>query len=286
MSKAAFEALLGVLDVADLGDDRFRGPPSPATGEAGNLYGGHLLGQCLAAIGRTVPADRLAHSFHAYFLRPGDARSNVDYEVHRTRDGRAFSHRRAVGSQHGRAVFEMVASFQRGEPGRSYQQPLPADLPGPDDVPGFQELMASHEEAPFDTYWTNLPRPIDLRYVNAPWSPAGPTASHGIRAWLRSFGPLPGDPHLHACVLAYAADESISDNVLTPHGVRWTDEGLEVASIDHAMWFHRPFRADDWLFVEQEPVATDHGRGFATGKVWDRDGRLVASMAQEALMRI
>jgi acyl-CoA thioesterase-2 len=183
-------------------------------------------------------------------------------------------------------MFEMIASFQRTEPGRGYQQDMPGDVPEPESLLGFVELMASHEEPPFDTYWTNLPRPIDLRYVNAPWSPAGPTQQRGIRAWLRSFGALPEDPHLHACVLAFAADESISDNVLVPHGVRWTDDGLEVASLDHAMWFHRPFRADDWLFVEQEPVSTDHGRGLAIGKVWDRQGRLVATMAQEALMRI
>jgi acyl-CoA thioesterase-2 len=294
MSEAAFEALLEVLDVQAEGRtdgtvdgaDRFRGRPSPATGDAGNLYGGHLLGQCLAAICRTASTDRLVHSFHAYFLRPGDATSDVTYEVQRTRDGRAFSHRRAVGLQHGKVMFEMSASFQRTEPGRGYQQAMPVDLPEPESLPGFVDLMASHEHPPFDSYWTNLPRPIDLRYLNAPWSPNGPTPQRGIRAFIRSFGPLPEDPHLHACVLAYAADESISDNVLTPHGVQWTDDGLEVASIDHAMWFHRPFRVDDWLFVEQEPVATDHGRGLATGKVWDRAGRLVATMAQEALMRI
>jgi acyl-CoA thioesterase-2 len=286
MSTPAFAALLEVLDVEARGDDRFRGVPSPATGESGNLYGGHLLGQCLAAICTTVPSDRPVHSLHAYFLRPGDALHAVEYAVHRTRDGRGFSHRRAVGSQGGKAVFEMTASFHRGEDGPEFQQPMPLDVPPPESLPGFAELMASHDTPPFDDYWTTLPRPLDLRYVNAPWAPAGTTGDQGIRVWLRAFGALPEDPHLHACVLAYAADESISDNVLVPHGVQWTDDGLHVASLDHSMWFHRPFRADDWLLVSQEPVATSGARGLATGRVWDRSGRLVATMAQEALVRL
>ncbi|MPY96036.1 MAG: acyl-CoA thioesterase II [Acidimicrobiia bacterium] len=283
---AAFEALLEVLAVEPLGEDRFRGLPSAPTGPAGNLYGGHLLGQCLAAMCRTVPADRPVHSLHAYFLRPGDAGTDLVHEVHRTRDGRSFSHRRAVAVQHGQAVFEMTASFHRGEPGPDFHQPMPDDVVPPEALPGFAELMASHATPPFDGYWMDLPRPLDLRYVDAPWTTTGPTAARGIRVWLRSFGPLPEDPHLHACVLAYGADESISDNVLVPHGVRWTDEGLDVASLDHSMWFHQPFRCDDWLLVVQEPVATAAARGLATGRVWDRHGRLVATMAQEALMRI
>ena len=285
MGVEAFEALMGLLAVEPLGDDRFRGS-APTHSFAGNLFGGHLLGQCLAAASRTVATERPVHSFHAYFLRRGDAGTDVEYEVHRTRDGRAFSHRRAVAVQHGQPVFEMIASFHEAEPGREFHQPMPTDVPGPEDVSDFTSLMASHDTPPFDTYWTNLPRPFDLRYVNAPWAVAGPTAAHGIRVWLRTFGSLPDDPHLHACVLAYAADESISDNALVPHGVTWTDDGLDVFSLDHSMWFHRPLRVDEWLLVSQEPVATGHARGLAIGKVWDRNGRLVASMAQEALMRV
>lgn len=292
MGLEAFEALLAVLAVQPLGEDRFVGRGSPHGESPWNLYGGHLLGQTLAAMCCTVPTERPVHSFHAYFLRPGDPSAPIDYEVHRTRDGRAFSNRRAIASQHNKTIFEMIASFHTAEDGRDFQQPMPADVPPPEQVPGFAELIATHETPPFDTFWTTAPRPLDLRYVNAPWATAGATADQGIRVWLRTFGALPPDassppePHLHSCVLAYAADESISDNALVPHGVRWTDEGLEVASLDHSMWFHRPFRVDDWLLVVQEPIATGHARGLATGRVWDREGRLVATMAQEALIRV
>ncbi|MFN0091213.1 MAG: acyl-CoA thioesterase [Acidimicrobiales bacterium] len=286
MGVPAFEDMLRVLRVAPAGPDRFTGPPQGDEENPWNLYGGHLIGQALAAACATAPADRPVHSMHAYFLRPGDPTAPIDYEVVRTRDGKAFSHRRAAAHQHGKAIFELTASFQAYEEGREHQQPMPPGAPDPEAVTGFPELMASHETPPFDTYWTEKPRPMDLRYVNAPWAPAGPTEELGIRAWLRAWAPLPDDAHLHACVLAYNADECISDNVLVPHGVTWTDEGLEVVSLDHSMWFHRPFRADEWLFWDQAPVSTAHGRGLAFGRVWDRAGRLVASMAQEALMRV
>jgi acyl-CoA thioesterase-2 len=286
MGVEAFEALLALLEVEPRGADRFVGLGSPQEDSPWNLYGGHLLGQTLAVIGCTVPPERPVHSLHAYFLRPGDPRAPIQYQVHRTRDGRTFSNRRAEAIQYGKTIFEMTASFHLEEEGRDFQQQMPLDVPPPETLPGFPALMATHATPPFDTYWTNAPRPFDLRYVNAPWATAGATSDQGIRVWLRSFGPLPDDAHLHASMLAYAADESISDNALVPHGVGWTDDGLEVASLDHSMWFHRPFRVDDWLLVVQQPVATGHARGLATGRVWDRQGRLVATMAQEALIRV
>ncbi|MDH4143940.1 MAG: thioesterase family protein [Acidimicrobiia bacterium] len=287
MGHEAFDEVVALLRLEPLGEDRYRGGVPEVGGDnPWSLYGGHLIGQTLAAACATVESNRPVASLHAYFLRAGDPGQPVDFDVERTRDGASFSHRRVCASQGGRTVFELTASFQLLEDGRSFDTPAPDGVPEPESLVGFVELMASHETPPFDTYWTTKPRPMDLRYVHAPWAAAGPTEAHGIRAWYRAWGPLGEDPHLHACFLAYNSDESISDNALVPHDVTWTDEGLVVASLDHAMWFHRPFRADDWLLVDQYPIATAHGRGLALGRVWDRAGRLVATMTQDVLMRV
>ena len=290
MTAATQRDLITALELrtADEGDsDHLVGSVPPAEQDSPwNLYGGHLLGQSLAAVCRTVAPDRLPHSLHGYFLAPGDPSREVDYAVARTRDGRSFNHRHVLATQGERPIFELIASFHLPEDGRVYQVAPPADVPPPEELPGLPELVASLDEEPFDSFWTYRPRPVDLRYTNAHFTPTGPTATQGIRAWIRTFEPLPDDPHLHAAVLAYVADESISDNVLIPHDVQWGDEGLAVASLDHAMWFHRPFRIDDWLLVDQEPIATGGARGLSIGRVWDRDGNLVATMTQEAVMRL
>ncbi len=287
MSSTTQQELLTSLDLQPSGDDRFVGTvPSAERDSPWNLYGGHLLGQSLAAVCRTVDAAQFPHSFHAYFLRAGDPNAGLDYEVTRTRDGRSFSHRHLLAHQGERAVFEMIASFQHPEGGRLYQQDMPDDVPDPEDLLGLPELVATLDQEPFDSFWTHRRRPVDLRYVNAHFTPNGPTAGNGIRKWVRTFEPMPDDPHLHAAVLAYVADESISDNVLIPHDVQWGDEGLAVASLDHSMWFHQSFRVDDWLLVDQEPVATAGARGLSIGRVWDRSGRLVATMTQEAVIRL
>jgi acyl-CoA thioesterase II len=287
VSVATQRELLASLDLVTTGDDVFVGSvPSAERESPWNLYGGHLLGQSLAAICRTVDATQFPHSLHAYFLRPADANAELEYQVTRTRDGRSFSHRHLTAHQADRPVFEMIASFQHPEEGRVYQQKMPDDVPDPDKVLGLPELVATLDKEPFDSFWTHRPRPVDLRYVNAHFTPTGPTENKGIRKWMRTFEPMPDHPHLHAAVLAYVADESISDNVLIPHDVQWGDEGLAVASLDHAMWFHQPFRVDDWLLIDQEPVATAGARGLSLGRVWDRAGRLVATMAQEAVIRL
>lgn len=287
MSSAVQAQLLEVLNVSATADDSYVGTvPDVEKDSPWNLYGGHLLGQTLAAACRTVDPDQVPHSLHAYFLKAADPNSDLDYHVSRTRDGRSFSHRHVTVSQAEGSVFEMLSSFQHPAAGRIYQQPMPLDVPDPDDLLGLPELVATLDEEPFDSFWTHRPRPVDLRYVNAHFTPAGPTANQGIRVWMRSFDPLPDDPHLHASLLAYNADESISDNVLIPHDVQWGDEGLSVASLDHAMWFHQPFRMDDWLLVDQEPIATAGARGLSLGRVWDRSGNLVATMTQEAVMRL
>jgi acyl-CoA thioesterase II len=287
VSSATQRELLASLELVAAGDDTFVGSiPSAERDSPWNLYGGHLLGQSLAALCRTVDPAQLPHSFHGYFLRAADATAELTYQATRTRDGRSFSHRHLTASQADLPVFEMIASFQHPQSGRLYQQEMPSGVPDPDDLLGLPELVATLEEEPFDSFWTHRSRPVDLRYSNAHFTPAGPTETNGIRKWIRTFEPMPDHPHVHAAVLAYVADESISDNVLIPHDVQWGDEGLAVASLDHAMWFHQPFRIDDWLLIDQEPIATAGARGLSVGRVWDRSGRLVATMAQEAVLRL
>lgn len=288
MSSAAQAEVVAALDVTDLGEDRFGGAiPDIERDSPWNLYGGHLIGQSLAAACRTVDADLLPHSLHAYFLRAASTTEDLVHEVTRVRDGRSFTHRRVLVTQGGVPVFEMTGSFQRDEPGRRFEQAMPVGVPDPASLPGLPELVAGLDEDPFDEFWTHRPRPVDLRYVHSHFAPRGPSEDRGIRLWMRTFDALPDDPHLHACMLAYNSDESISDNVLIPHGVAWgEDDEMHVASLDHAMWFHQPLRIDDWLLLDQAPVATAGARGLSTGRVWDRQGRLVATIAQEAVMRL
>jgi acyl-CoA thioesterase II len=246
-----------------------------------------VAGQALVAAIRTVPGDRLVHSLHAYFLVPGDTRVPILYDVERTRDGRSFSTRRVVARQHGRTIFYMSVSFATPEDGLDHQDPMP-DVAAPEDCPELGDLLASLTGRPRDD-WDREWAALDVRY-------AGDSRKGGVldgserpalaRVWLRISGTLGEDPGLHAAALAYASDLTLLGVSLVPHNVFIGDPRLSPASLDHAMWFHRAFRADDWLLYDQVAPSASGGRGFATGQLFTTDGRLVASVAQEGLIRL
>lgn len=253
----------------------------------GTVFGGQVLGQALSAAVQTVPAERQVHSLHAYFLRPGDVRRPIVYDVDRIRDGGSFTTRRVVAIQGGHAIFNLAASFQRTEPGLSHQDPMP-EAPQPEELRTEQELAA--------TLLDRLPRsmreralaerPFQMRPVAPPADPLspGPQPPHRM-VWLRTVGPLPDEPALHRYLLAYASDYSFLTTALLPHGVTWLNPGMQIASLDHVMWFHQPFRVDEWLLHVIDSPAAHGARGLVRGRVFTRDGRLVASTAQEGLIR-
>jgi acyl-CoA thioesterase-2 len=279
------DLLLQALELREVGVDTYVGP-GDIDNEYG-IFGGHLLGQGVAAACRTAPQGRTIHSLHAYFVAGGEATGDITYRVERVRDGGTFAHREVRALRGDRELFRMTASFQGPEEGLEWQTAPAheADLPEPDMLPGLSELLAARDTPVFDEYWTHRPRAVELRYAHAPWAVAGPAGDSGIRVWWRTPRPVGDSPHLHSAIAAFVADESISDNVLTPHGLTWTGEGLMVVSLDHAMWFHRPFRVDDWLLFVQRPLITNAARGLALGHIYDRDGRMVATCTQEALVR-
>ncbi len=276
---AALDDLVALLDLERIEVNHFRGHNPDERGV--RIFGGQVAGQALVAAGRTVPTDRFVHSLHAYFLRPGDPRAPVLYEVARIRDGRSFTTRRTVAVQHGEAIFHLSASFQLPEEGPEHQDPMPA-APDPESLPTLAQRFAPHAEVLGD--WYSLPRPIDTRHTR-PLGEYKETGPPRQRVWFRADGELPDDPLLHACVLAYASDMTLLDSVLLPHGIRWTDEELMGASLDHAMWFHRPFRTDRWLLYDQASPSATGARGLARGEIFDADGRLVVSVVQEGLIR-
>ena len=250
------------------------------------VFGGQVAGQALVAAARTIDdPGRFVHSLHAYFLRPGDPTVPILYEVDRIRDGRSFTTRRVVAIQHGKAIFNLQASFHRAEPGLDFQEPMASDVPDPTTLPDFATRMAPHRERLGE--WYDRPRPIDTRYVDsAPTDREGPQPPTQ-KVWLRADGPLPDDPVLHACVLTYASDMTLLDTTIRPHGISaWGWEGLHMASLDHAMWFHRPFRVDEWLLYDQWTPSTSDARGLAMGQIYTQDGRLVVTVVQEGLIRV
>jgi acyl-CoA thioesterase-2 len=281
VSQEAVDDLIKLLDLEPIEVNIFRGV-SPDD-DRQRIFGGQVAGQALVAVARTVPADRQVHSLHAYFLRPGDPTIPVLYEVDRIRDGRTFTTRRVVAIQHGKAIFNLSASFQVSEDGFDHSAEGP-DVPPPEDLPPFAERMAEYREQFGDLL--DRPRPIDIRHVD--WLPidrSKPLPPYQ-RVWLRADGVLPDDPVIHSFVLTYASDMTLLDTALLPHGGSWRAPGLFMASLDHAMWFHRPFRADDWLLYSQDSPSASGGRGLARGLVYRRDGTLVATVMQEGLIRV
>jgi acyl-CoA thioesterase-2 len=278
---ADLDQLLETLDLEPIEVDIYRGV-SPKDSHL-RVFGGQVAGQALVAAGRTVGEGRPVHSLHAYFLRPGDPTTPIVYQVDRIRDGRSFTTRRVAAIQNGEAIFHLSASFHVPEEGVSHQVPMP-DVPDPETLPTWRERMAPYarEMGP----WYDRPRPIDVRYIGEPVRtvPTSEVRSPSHQVWLRADGKLADDPLLHACIVAYASDMTLLDTVMLPHGLIWEGNGLQV-SLDHAMWFHRPLRADDWLLYRQSSPTAAGSRGLATGTIFTRDGDLVVSVVQEGLLR-
>ena len=277
------ETLIDLLDLEKLEENIYRG--KQPTESLQRVFGGQVAGQALVAAGRTVPADRPVHSLHAYFLRPGDPSLPIVYEVDRIRDGRSFTTRRVVGIQHGKAIFNLQASFQVDEPGLEHDTPMP-EVPGPETLLTLSERMAPY--AGELGGWYTRPRPIDVRYVGDPPRIARDTGQPACdsRVWMRADGALPDDPLLHVCAVTFASDMTLLDSTLMAHGKAWGTGDIEGASLDHAMWFHRPFRADQWWLYDQESPWTGAGRGLARGHIYTADGRLAVSVVQEGLIRV
>lgn len=280
-------SLLERLDIERLDRDLFRGY-SPDDGRP-QVFGGQVAAQALVAAVRTVAegSARPAHSLHAYFLRPGNPKVPIIYDVDRIRDGRSFTTRRVIALQEGEAIFNMSASFQVGQPGPEHQIEMP-EVPPPEGVPSNDERIAKaieEDRHPLFKFLDQLERPIDLKDTD-PVDPSAPTPKPGPHhVWFKARSALPEDPLLHQCVLTYASDFYLVEGGLRQHGLTWMDPTLKVASLDHALWFHRPFSADDWLLYTVESPSTSGARGLNFGHVFSRDGRLVATAVQEGLMR-
>jgi len=275
--------LLGLLDLEELEVNIFRGR-SPKEFRQ-RVFGGQVAGQALVAAGRTVERG-IVHSLHAYFLRPGDPTKPILYEVDRIRDGKTFTTRRVVAIQHGRAIFHLSASFQPPETGPEHQLPMP-EAPPPETLPSWRERVEPFlGGVPAEVRkWMTRDRAIDVRPVvfGDPFHPVRRNPQQLV--WIKTSGPIPDSPLLHQCVVVYASDMSLLDTATLPHAIAWNDRNYQMASLDHAMWFHRPFRADDWLLYAQTSPSASGARGFCMGHLFTRDGTLVVSVVQEGLVR-
>ncbi|MER7973122.1 acyl-CoA thioesterase II [Streptomyces sp. NPDC096080] len=284
----ALQDLLDLLDLEQIEEDIFRGRSRSAV--VPRVFGGQVAAQALVAAGRTVPADRHAHSLHAYFLRPGDPGAPIVYTVERIRDGRSFTTRRAVGVQHGRPIFALSASFQTYEDGLDHQAPMPP-APDPATLPTSRERLRGYDHLPPDVVekFLEAREAVDLRYVEEP--PYGlfgaPRPPHSP-VWFRTNGKLEqDDPLLHVVLATYVSDMTLLDSVLLAHGRGgWAVGDVVGASLDHAMWFHRPFRADEWLLYDQESPSAYGGRGLGQARMYTQDGRLAVSVVQEGVVRV
>ena len=276
------DALVDLLDLERIEVDIFRGrQPSESLQR---VFGGQVAGQALVAAGRTVPADRPVHSLHAYFLRPGDPSIPIVYEVDRIRDGRSFTTRRVVGIQHGRAIFNLAASFQLSEGGIEHATAMPDVVP-PESLARLEDRMRPYADELGG--WYARPRPIDVRYIGDPPRIAKDNGQRraSSQVWMRADGTLPDDPLVHVCAVTFASDMTLLDSSLLNHGLAWGTGDVLGASLDHAMWFHRPFRADQWWLYDQESPWAGGARGLSRGSIYTRDGQLAVSVVQEGLLR-
>jgi acyl-CoA thioesterase II len=281
---AALNQLVEILDLQPLEVNLFRGQTQKQGWQ--RVYGGLVLAQALAASIRTVEADRFAHSMHGYFLLGGEPGHPIIYDVERVRDGTSFNTRRVTAIQHGRPIFVLSVSFQKLEGGYQHQDGMP-DVPPPETLPSEQELLTRFgDKLPENLrgYWARE-RPFEMRPVDISRYMTRAEAVPRQNVWIRASGSVGDDPHLHRCLLAYVSDFTLLDTALIAHGKLLFDTDIQLASIDHALWLHGPFRADDWLLYAQESSFAGGARGFCSGKLFTRDGRLVASVAQEGLMR-
>jgi acyl-CoA thioesterase II len=276
--------LLKLLELERIEDRIFRGESRDLGGA--RVFGGQVLGQALTAASYTVQGRRV-HSLHAYFLVAGDVDAPIVYEVELARDGKSFSNRRVVAIQHGQPIFNMTASFQVPEEGLEHAAPMP-QVPGPDGLPDVRELppdVLAKVPEKMRRFLTHE-RPFEFRTVEPIQVIAPPRAQPKRHIWVRTIDKLPDDPHLHRNVLAYLSDYQLVSTATLPHGIHFAEGNVQLASLDHAMWFHRPFRADEWLLYAMESPNASGGRGLALGKIFTRDGALVASTAQEGVVRV
>ncbi len=283
MTKAQ-DAVVELLNLEQIEVNIFRGR-SPEGERRSRVFGGQVAGQALVAAGRTVPADRPVHSLHAYFIRPGDPAVPLIYLVEQVRDGHSFTTRRVTAVQHGETIFTLSASFHRAESGVTHSDPMP-DVPPPDSLrttaARMEELLGPSVRRFYDS------SPIDIRHVGP--LPVEAEKDPGLRStrslvWLRADGELPDDPLLHVCMVTYASDLTLLDSVMLAHGLSWADGSTKGASLDHAMWFHHPFRADRWLLYAQDSPAASDARGLARGELFTAEGELMVSVVQEGLIR-
>jgi acyl-CoA thioesterase-2 len=274
---------LGELEGARTDEDIFMGPTERQPHQ--RVFGGQVLAQSLIAAHRTVDPLRQVHSMHGYFLRPGDANKPITFGVQRLRDGRSFSARRVHAYQDGTPILSMIASFQEEDEGIEHQSGMPSGIPDPESLPSTADLLGKYDH-PVARHWA-YERPFDIRHVD----PALYVSANGVRearnaVWMKTFGSMPDDANIHRAALAYASDYTILESILRKHGLSWVTPGMSVASLDHAMWWHRPVRVDEWLLYVQESPSAQGARGLATGKIFDRGGRHVASVAQEGMVRV
>jgi acyl-CoA thioesterase-2 len=289
MSKA-LQGLLDLLDLEQIEENIFRGQSQSAV--VPRVFGGQVAAQALVAAGRTVSADRLAHSLHAYFLRPGDPGAPIVYTVERMNDGRSFAARRVVAVQHGQPIFALSASFQRHEDGLEHQAPMPS-APDPATLPTSQDRLRGYDHIAPEVVekFIEAREAIDLRYVEEPpYGKFGAPREPHSQVWFRTNGKLEGpidDPLLHVVLATYVSDMTLLDSVLLAHGRGgWAVGDVVGASLDHAMWFHRPFRADEWLLYDQESPSASGGRGLGQARIYTQDGQLAISVIQEGVVRV
>ena len=285
----ALDALLDLLDLERIDEDIFRGRSHSSV--VPRVFGGQVAAQALVAAGRTVPSDRTAHSLHAYFLRAGDPGAPIVYTVDRIRDGRSFTTRRVVGVQHGQPIFHLSASFQTYEEGLEHQSEMPPS-PAPETLPTAAEMLPRYADGFVDPgmadRFLEARAAVDLRYVDAPpFGSVGQPREPRSQVWFRTAGKLADDPLLHVCLATYVSDMTLLDSILLAHGRGgWAVGDVVGASLDHAMWFHRPFRADEWLLYDQESPSSAGGRGLGQARIFTQDGRLAISVIQEGVIRV
>lgn len=290
---STLDELISILDLETIEVGLFRGR-QPDT-RLQRVFGGQVAAQALVAAGRTVDPTRSVHSLHGYFLRPGDTSVPIVYDVESVRDGGSFSMRRVVARQHGRSIFYLSASFQKDEEGLDHQDAMPADpaVPDPEDCPPLAEVMFGQTGVP-SAAWEREWAALEVRFAGDSDDSRGDGVLHDgehparARVWLRAagdLGSLPAGDLQHICLLVYASDLTLLASSLVPHETYIGAPGLQSASLDHAMWFHRPFRADEWLLYDEVSPSASGGRGLASGRVFTRDGRLVATVMQEGLIR-
>lgn len=277
--------LVRLLEVETLDTDLYRGRCK--IGGQGRVFGGQVIGQALMAATGSIDDGKIAHSLHAYFMRPGDEDLPIIYRVERDHDGGSFATRRIIAIQNGKPILNMAASFQRPETGLSHQFDMPQVAP-PEELPTEAELIERYREkipAPILAFMERL-RPIEVRHAGE-WGTVNPLKGEPVQhLWFRACAPIGDDAAMHRAVLSYASDMALMSTCMRPHGISWMTHRMQTASLDHAIWLHEDFRADEWLLYATDSPWSGHGRGFNRGQIFSRDGRLVASTAQEALIRM